>query len=65
MKNEIRDKVPPEGCDLLLILFVLSAVNPKNMDIFMEHALEVGVVWPSYLGLKERRSADVPRLWSL
>ena len=40
VKNEIRDKVPPEGCDLLLILFVLSAVNPKNMDIFMEHALE-------------------------
>ncbi|CBK22535.2 uncharacterized protein [Blastocystis hominis] len=39
VKDDIRDKVPSEGCDFLLILFVLSAVNPQNMDLFMEHAL--------------------------
>lgn len=44
VKDDIRDKVPSEGCDFLLILFVLSAVNPQNMDLFMEHALHVVVV---------------------
>lgn len=44
VKDDIRDKVPAEGCDFLLILFVLSAVNPQNMDLFMEHALHVVVL---------------------
>ena len=44
VKDDIRDKVPSAGCDFLLILFVLSAVNPQNMDLFMEHALHVVVV---------------------
>ena len=41
VKDDIRGKVPAEGCDFLLILFVLSAVNPQNMDLFLEHALHV------------------------
>ena len=41
VKDEIVDKVPEGGCDLLLIMFVLSAVNPRNMDSFMEHAVKV------------------------
>lgn len=41
VKDEIVEHVPEEGCDLLLIMFVLSAVNPKNMDLFMDHALKV------------------------
>ena len=41
VKDEIVDKVPEGGCDLLLIMFVLSAVNPRNMDFFMEHAVKV------------------------
>ena len=41
VKDSISDKVPAEGCDLLLIMFVLSAVSPENMDIFVQHAVEV------------------------
>ena len=39
VKDEVVDRVPPGGCDILLIMFVLSAVNPDNMDSFMAHAV--------------------------
>ena len=41
VKDEIIEYIPEGGCDLLLIMFVLSAVNPRNMDLFMEHAVKV------------------------
>lgn len=41
VKDEITQIIPEGGCDLLLIMFVLSAVNPQNMDLFMQHAAEV------------------------
>lgn len=40
VKDEVVDHVPPGGCDILLIMFVLSAVNPDNMDSFMAHAVK-------------------------
>ncbi|KAK8809005.1 methyltransferase isoform a [Blastocystis sp. subtype 4] len=40
VKDDISHEVPEEGCDVLLIMFVLSAVNPKNMDAFLDHALQ-------------------------
>jgi singapore isolate B (sub-type 7) whole genome shotgun sequence assembly, scaffold_2 len=43
VKDDISHEVPEEGCDVLLIMFVLSAVNPKNMDAFLDHALQVSV----------------------
>ena len=41
VKDETTPFVPEGGCDLLLIMFVLSAVNPQNMDLFMQHAVDV------------------------
>ena len=41
VKDEITNYVPEGGCDLLLIMFVLSAVNPQNLDLFMQHAVDV------------------------
>ena len=40
VKDEIASHVPSGGCDILLIMFVLSAVNPENMDAFMDHAVK-------------------------
>lgn len=40
VKEEVVDRVPPGGCDILIIMFVLSAVNPDNMDSFMGHAVK-------------------------
>lgn len=42
VKDDISSRLPEGGCDVLLIMFVLSAVNPKNMDAFMDHAVQVG-----------------------
>lgn len=40
VKDEIVSHIPSGGCDILLIMFVLSAVNPNNMDAFMDHAVK-------------------------
>lgn len=65
VKDEITEHIPQEGCDLLLIMFVLSAVNPRNMDLFMEHALRVFVLGIPYIGIKTRWRSHVPRLWTI
>ena len=41
VKDEITSCIPEGGCDLLLIMFVLSAVNPQSMDLFMQHTVDV------------------------
>lgn len=60
VKDEIIEHIPEGGCDLLLIMFVLSAVNPRNMDLFMEHAVKVIISYVFDVGFKERWCTHVP-----